>query len=169
LITCRNFQAVLLLYKSIKMIFHPNRRQSLRVLFCFFFSLYAISPLIYSFHEQGIDVRPNTGQTSTSSIDYFHIFIVDLIIDTCSRQEEETQSHPVENIIMIKKRVLPPETVSGKPRLTSQPYFEYGSKTVLLQPTSFSREPMINRRLVRSGFFLLMAGHSPPPVFLPFS
>lgn len=169
MITCRIFQTMRLLSNSIKMIFRRNRQQALRVFFCFFFSFYAISPLIYSFHEQGIRVRPNNGQSSGSSIDCFHIFLVDLIIDACSRQEEDTQGLPIKTIIMVKKRVLPPETVNGKPRLASQPHFECDLNTFLFRPPSLSHEPIINRRLVRSGFFLLLAGHSPPPVFLPFS
>jgi len=160
---------MLLLYKSIKMNFKPNRQRVLRLLFCSFFSLYAMSPLIYSFHEQGLRVRPNNGQTSGSSIDCFHILLVDLIIDACLRQEEDTQGHPVETIVMIKKRVLPPETVNGKLRLTSRPYFEHDLNTFLLSPPTFSREPIISRRLIRCGFFPLLAGHSPPPTFLPFS
>jgi hypothetical protein len=160
---------MLVLYKIIKMDFMPNRQRVMRLLFCSFFSLYAISPLIYSYHEQGMHVRPNNSQISCSSIDCFHILLVDLIIDACSRQQEDPQDHPVETIVMIKKRVLPPETVNGKLRLTSRPHFECDLNTFLLRPSSFSREPIMSRRLIRCGFFPLLSGHSPPPTFLPFS
>jgi hypothetical protein len=138
-----------------------DKKKLFSFFFCFYFVVYAISPLTYTVAEKRAFESRFASAKASSSIKSIHVFLWELIVKRVATREESAQDHASGTIIVRKKRALLPENAAAK-------LLSFDAAT--LAEDRYVPPPRTNVRVLKSvtfqstrkGFSSLYAGHAPP-------
>lgn len=132
------------------------------VLFCFFFLLYAISPLTYTLHKTETIQRFCSAPRASTHRASFRVFLVEVIREAVYPSEKRPQRPENDTVPIRKKRALIPEN-AGEKLFSYEPAAITHNENFPLPQMSYEwLKTSISIVGTSKGFRLLYAGHSPP-------
>ncbi len=143
------------------MLYPLDKKRLFCFLFFFYFSVYAISPLTYTFPEKGVDDRTCTPAAAATQIKSVRLFLWEFIIEKLAVPEEAAPDHARESIIIRKKRALLPKN-------TAATLLSFDAASIPGNSDAHPARivvPIVEHDAIhgiRMGFSRLYAGHSPP-------
>ncbi len=143
------------------MLYPLDKKRLFAFLFFCYFNVSAISPLTYTFPEKRADDCASAPAAAATQIKSINLFLWEFIIEKVAVPEEAASDHARESIIIRKKRAL-------LPRNTAATLLCFDAASI---PNNRNAHPVwiviptvecdaIHG--IRTGFFSLYAGHSPP-------
>ncbi len=143
------------------MILSLSKKRLFTLLFFFYFIVYAISPLTYTFPEPR-DLEKNCESSPASPVVRgISLFLWELVMEKVVFPDEAEPDHTGDTVIIKKKRALLPKNAAAKllPFDTaSVPKDHYGSPLLITARTAGH----VAYHGTREGFSTVYAGHSPP-------
>jgi hypothetical protein len=139
-----------------------GEKQAFKLLFFFYFLVYAVSPLTYTVSGQGVRGHGYTTRRAPSAGKNIHVLLWELILEKVTAKDEASPARGDSSILIKKKRALMPEDASAKlfsPGRTCVRQDRWGRPSPVAGKFDFSH---IISRGTPKGFHSLYAGHSPP-------
>jgi len=139
-----------------------GEKQALKLLFFFYFLVYAISPLTYTVPGQNVPEHGYASRRAPSDGKNIHVLLWELILEKATARDEASPARGNSSIIIKKKRALMPEDAGAKlfsPGQVCVRQGRCGQSSLITGRFDFSH---IISRGTPKGFHSLYAGHSPP-------
>jgi hypothetical protein len=139
-----------------------GKKQVTIILFCFYFIIYAISPLVFTVSDKLIHERHSLTGKAASNTKSIHVLLWDFDAEGYSFREAAAHDHGNMSVLFKQKRALVPEITSVKlflfentsiPRSNAGP-LEPATHGLTITPSDIQD--------IHKGFYPIYAGHSPP-------
>jgi hypothetical protein len=137
-------------------------KQAFKLLFFFYFLVYAISPLTYTVPWQNVHEHGYATRRAPAGGKYIHVLLWELFLEKVTARDEASPARGNSSIFIKKKRALLPEDAAVKlfsPGQACVRQDRCGQSSLITGKLDFSDS--ISRG-TRKGFHSLYAGHSPP-------